>query len=137
VKPATNVFLRAAAGARQQADHGTMHIGLIGGIERGSRHYEALAARNGHTVEIHSGHLSGRGGDTLAALVDRSDVVVVITDVNSHAGMWGARRLAKARGRPCVLVRRLGVARFNELLANLDGNVASKGGSPSLVSTGS
>jgi hypothetical protein len=106
-----------------------MHIGLIGGIERGTHHYEALAAQGGHTVEIHSGHLAGRGVDTLAALVDRSDVVVVITDVNSHGGMWTARRLAKARGRHCVLVRRLGVSRFRSLLEDLaDQGVPSAAG---------
>lgn len=96
-----------------------MHIGLIGGIERGAHHYEALAAEGGHTVEIHGGHLAGRGVDTLAAIVERADVVVVITDVNSHGGMWTARRLAKAKNRPCVLVRRLGVSRFRALLGEL------------------
>src|SRR5512147_2318862 len=102
-----------------------MHIGLIGGIERGGHHYESLAAEGGHTVEIHSGHLAGRGVDTLAAIVERADVVVVITDVNSHGGMWSARRLAKARNRPCVLVRRLGVSRFRALLAELGAEVCS------------
>ncbi len=103
-----------------------MHIGLIGGIERGTHHYETLAAEGGHTVEIHSGHLAGRGVDTLEAIVERADVVVVITDVNSHGGMWAARRLAKSRGLPCVLVRRLGISRFRTLLAELAGQLPAK-----------
>jgi Uncharacterized protein conserved in bacteria (DUF2325) len=98
-----------------------MHIGLIGGVERGTHHYESLAAAGGHTVEIHSGHLAGRGGETLAAIVDRADLIVVITDVNSHGGMWSARRLARARGRRCVLVRRMGPSRFRTLLGELAG----------------
>ena len=97
-----------------------MHIGLIGGIERGTHHYESLAAAGGHTVEVHSGHLAGRGVDTLAAIVDRADLIVVITDVNSHGGMWSARRLARARGRRCVLVRRMGPSRFRALLGELE-----------------
>jgi hypothetical protein len=97
-----------------------MHIGLIGGIERGNHHYETLAAAGGHTVEIHSGHLAGRGVDTLAAIVERSDLIVVITDVNSHGGMWSARRMARARGRRCVLVRRMGPSRFRALLGELE-----------------
>ena len=97
-----------------------MHIGLIGGIERGNHHYESLAAAGGHTVEIHSGHLAGRGVDTLAAIVERSDLIVVITDVNSHGGMWSARRMARARGRRCVLVRRMGPSRFRALLGELE-----------------
>ena len=97
-----------------------MHIGLIGGIERGGHHYESLAKEGGHTVEIHSGHLAGRGVDTLAAIVERSDLVVVITDVNSHGGMWSAKRMARARGRRCVLVRRMGPSRFRALLGELE-----------------
>jgi len=97
-----------------------MHIGLIGGIERGVHHYESLAAEGGHTEEIHSGHLAGRGVDTLAAIVERSDLVVVITDVNSHGGMWSAKRMARARGRRCVLVRRMGPSRFRALLGELE-----------------
>jgi hypothetical protein len=96
-----------------------MHIGLIGGVERGAHHYESLAAQGGHTIERHSGHLNGRGVEALTAIVDRADVVVVITDVNSHGGMWSARRLAKARGRRCVLVRRMGPSRFRALLGEL------------------
>jgi len=97
-----------------------MHIGLIGGIERGTHHYESLAAAGGHTVEVHSGHLAGRGVHTLAAIVDRADLIVVITDVNSHGGMWSARRMARARGRRCVLVRRMGPSRFRALLGELE-----------------
>ncbi len=97
-----------------------MHIGLIGGIERGTHHYENIAAAGGHTLEIHSGHLAGRGVETLTAIVERSDLIVVITDVNSHGGMWSARRLAKARGRRCVLVRRMGPSRLRALLGELE-----------------
>jgi hypothetical protein len=97
-----------------------MHIGLVGGIDRNAHHYSEMAEAEGHTVECHTGHLAGRGSESLASLVERSDLVVVITDVNSHAGMWGARRLAKARGRRCVLVRKMGAARFRRLLSGLD-----------------
>jgi len=97
-----------------------MHIGLVGGIDRSSHHYEALARAQGHTVECHTGDVAGRGSGTLAALVERSDVVIVVTDVNSHGGVLGARRLLKARGRSCMLVRRMGTARFRALLGELD-----------------
>ncbi|HTQ05530.1 MAG TPA: DUF2325 domain-containing protein [Polyangiaceae bacterium] len=102
-----------------------MHIGLIGGVERGTHHYETLAAEGGHTVEIHSGHLAGRGVDTLTAIVERADVVVIITDVNSHGGMWAAKRLAKARGRRCMLVRRMGPSRFRALVGELGNRTAA------------
>jgi len=97
-----------------------MHIGLVGGIDRNARLYQDLARACGHSVECHTGILAGRGHESLAALVERSDVVVVVTDVNSHAGVIGARRLSRARGCRCVLVRRMGTSRFRTLLGELD-----------------
>jgi len=97
-----------------------MHIGLIGGVDRSAHHYSEMAKAEGHTVECHTGHLAGRGSDSLASLVARSDLIIVITDVNSHGGMWSARKLARSRGRRCVLVRRMGISRFRELLGELE-----------------
>ena len=97
-----------------------MKIAVVGGIDRASRQLSPLAEASGHELECHAGDMNGRGGEALAALVDRADVVVVLTDVNSHAAVWGARRLARSRGRRCVLVRRLGTARFRALLGELD-----------------
>lgn len=96
-----------------------MHIGLVGGIDRNAPFYGELARECGHSVECHTGHLAGRGSESLLALIDRSDVVVVVTEVNSHGGVLGARRLSKARGRPCLLVRKMGTARFRRLLGEL------------------
>ena len=93
-----------------------MRLGIVGGLERNTRHYEALARERGHSVECHGGHLEGTGAATLENLVARSDLVVVCTDVNSHAAVWRAKRLARQHGRACVLVRRLGTSRLERLL---------------------
>lgn len=93
-----------------------MHFGLIGGLDRNARHYEELARAQGHSVEWHPGILAGRGGETLAAIVERADVVVVVTEVNSHGGVFRARALARNRGRHCVLVRKMGAGRFKALM---------------------
>jgi hypothetical protein len=103
-----------------------MHIGLIGGVDRSAPHYATLARAHGHTVECHTGVLAGRGSESLAALVERADLVVVVTDVNSHAGVLGARRLSRARGRRCVLVRRMGTARFRTLLGELESDAEAR-----------
>ena len=97
-----------------------MKIAIVGGHDRASRMLEPVARACGHELECHAGAMNGRGGEALAAIVERSDVIVVFTDVNSHAAVWGARRLARSRGRRCVLVRRLGTARFRALLGELD-----------------
>ncbi|HET9929581.1 MAG TPA: DUF2325 domain-containing protein [Polyangiaceae bacterium] len=96
-----------------------MHIGLVGGVERGERRYASLAEASGHSFEVHSGDMAGRGGEVLEALVERSDIVIVITDVNSHAAVLAARHHARAMGRRCLLVRRFGFSRFRSLLLEL------------------
>ena len=97
----------------------TTGIGIVGGVERGEQRYAAVAASQGHSFEFHGGDMAGRGSDSLEALVDRSDLVICVTDVNSHAAVLGTRRLARARGRQCLLTRRLGLSRFRALLAEL------------------
>jgi hypothetical protein len=96
-----------------------MHIGIVGGVERGEQRYAAVAASLGHTFEFHGGNTAGRGSDTLEALVERSDIVICVTDVNSHSAVIGARRYARAHGRRCVLTRRVGLSRFRALLAEI------------------
>jgi len=97
-----------------------MHIGIIGGVERGEQRYAAAAATQGHSFEFHGGDMAGRGSDSLEALVERSDLVICVTDVNSHAAVIGARRHARTLGRRCVLTRRLGLSRFRSLLAEIN-----------------
>jgi hypothetical protein len=63
--------------------------------------------------------MAGRGSDSLEALVERADLVICVTDVNSHAAVLGARRHARALGRQCLLTRRLGLSRFRALLAEI------------------
>jgi hypothetical protein len=93
-----------------------MHIGVIGGLDRNAPHYAEAARAEGHSVEWHRGILAGRGGEALSALVERSDLIVIITEVNSHAGVLAARKLARQFGKQSVLLRKLGAARFKALL---------------------
>jgi hypothetical protein len=97
-----------------------MHIGLVGGVERGEQRYAAAALSRGHSFEFHGGDTAGRGSPSLEALVERADLVILVTDVNSHAAVLGARKHARSLGRPCLLTRRLGLSRFRALLAELE-----------------
>jgi hypothetical protein len=96
-----------------------MHIGIVGGLDRNEGFYHDLAARAGHRFEHHNGHLAGRGTASLGTLVERCDVVIVVTDVNSHAAVWRVRRLAKQRGNRCILMSRCGPSKFTALLEQL------------------
>ncbi len=94
-----------------------MHVGIVGGLSRTARLWERAAMDLGHSIECHDGRTNARGTESLEALVERSDFVVVITDVNSHGGVQITRKLAVQRGRPHVLVRRLRPAKLAELIA--------------------
>jgi phosphoglycerate dehydrogenase-like enzyme len=96
-----------------------MHIGLVGGLDRSEAQYRQLAERSGHSIEWHTGDLAGRGAGTLESLVERSDVVIVVTAVNSHGAVWRARKLSKLRGKRLLLMSRCGVSKFASLLSEL------------------
>ena len=101
-----------------------MHIGIVGGLDRNEGFYHDLAQRSGHQFEHHNGHLAGRGAASLGTLVERCDVVIVVTDVNSHAAVWRVRRLAKQRGNRVILMSRCGPSKFTALLAEFSAAAA-------------
>jgi hypothetical protein len=108
-----------------------MHVGIIGGLERAEPDYLRLAREAGHAVSFHSGHVAA-GTRSLHQLIDRCEVVVVLTDVNSHAAVRAARKRLRQQGRSPLLLRRLGPSRFVELLASFTqvGMAAVAGASP-------
>jgi hypothetical protein len=93
-----------------------MRIGIVGGAERIEARLRTLASAEGHELEFHPGHMKGTGSGKLKAIVERCDLLVVVTDVNSHAAVLQARDLAKRSGRPLRLMRRLGTAQLRLLL---------------------
>lgn len=96
-----------------------MHIGLVGGLDRNEAQYRQLAERAGHSIEWHTGDLAGRGAGTLESLIERADLVIVVTDVNSHGAVWRARKLAKLRRKRLLLLARCGVSKFGAVLSEL------------------
>ena len=93
-----------------------MHIAIVGGVERMEARLGEFARAAGHELEFHPGHMSGPAQARLRAIVERADLVVIITTVNSHAGVIHARTLARAAGRPICLVKRLGISQLRALL---------------------
>ena len=57
--------------------------------------------------------------DNLRALVARSELVVVVTDVNSHNAVKTARREARLRNRTLRIVRRIGASQLAAMLEDL------------------
>jgi len=93
-----------------------MRIGIVGGAERIEARLRDVATSEGHELEFHPGHMNGTGSGKLKAIVERCDLLVVVTDVNSHAAVLQARELARRSGRPLRLLRRLGTAQLRLLM---------------------
>jgi len=94
-----------------------MRIGIVGGLDRNARELEALAHSAGHRLELHTGVVGGSASAAgLRAMVARSELVVILTDVNSHGGVDIARRQARLRNRPFKLMRRLSISQFAAFL---------------------
>jgi hypothetical protein len=96
-----------------------MRVGIVGGLDRVEPHYERLAIEAGHEAMFHDGHVGGRGRLSLERLVERCDVVIIITDVNSHGAVQFARQRLRLIGREPLLFRRCGPSRFASLLGEL------------------
>jgi hypothetical protein len=93
-----------------------MRIGIVGGVERIESRLSQVARSAGHDLEFHNGHMSSTSTGRLRSLVERSDLVVIITSVNSHAAVLQARDLARQSGRQIRLLRSLGPSQLRALL---------------------
>ena len=113
-----SVVHSSSSSSRSPGRH-RLRIGVIGGVERNFQQLERAAESLGCEAECHPGHMHGRKPAALDALIRRVDVVVIVTDVNSHNAVIHARRVADAAGRPYVLVRRLSPSRLGALLTVL------------------
>lgn len=96
--------------------HG-MLIGVVGGLDRDAHRLITLAREAGHDAEIHTGHVGGSTGvQSLRGLVSRANIILVLTDVNSHGAVHLTRRLARAHNKPIHLMRRFGTTQFAAFL---------------------
>ena len=93
-----------------------MNIAVVGGVEHQSSGLQRVARRAGHRLEHHGGHVGGRGAEVLRAIIERADLVVLQTTINSHGSMYLAKKLARQRGKEFIVVRTCGPARFEALL---------------------
>ena len=101
-----------------------MKIVLVGGLIRRELELARVAERAGHQLEWHSGDVGGRGAEGLKAAVERADLVVILTEINSHGSMYLAKRWAHKLGREARVMRKCGPAKFEQLVAELDQRTA-------------
>jgi Uncharacterized protein conserved in bacteria (DUF2325) len=96
-----------------------MHIAVIGGLERHAAEIERRASALGHTTEFHRGRIGGRHAGELEAMVQRCDLAIIVTQVNSHGAMYIAKKIAGRHGRPALIERTCSPSRFSVILESL------------------
>ena len=96
-----------------------MRIAVVGGVERNEGRYIEIAARHGHELVFHGGHLTRRTSDALDDLIAGVDLVIVVTEVNSHNAVIVARQSARRHNVPIVLHRRLSHSKLAAIAAGL------------------
>ena len=96
-----------------------MRIAVVGGLDRSAPHIEQIAREAGHELEHHHGRTAGVGSRAIERLVERSDFVLILMDVNSHGGVAAAKRAAKHAGRASLVMRQCGVSRIAEVIRSL------------------
>ena len=93
-------------------------IAVVGGLSRSNHDWERAGAAIGVVVEHHDGVAHGCRAATLAAIVQRADVVIAITMPNSHGAIAIARRIAMRCGSALVRVKRLSPSGLGPLVAD-------------------
>lgn len=102
-----------------------MRIGIVGGLCRAEAELSRVAAEAGHHVEFHDGQLRGPSSSALESMIGRSDVVVLVTEVNSHAAVLRAKDVLRKTGQRVVFLRKASKSRLRQLLDELTAGVAS------------
>jgi hypothetical protein len=95
-----------------------MRIAIIGGHDRTETKMAEVARRCGHRLEFHTGHVGGRGADEIRAMVARADLVVILTDINSHGGVKVGRQAAQRQGTEVLLTKRFGLKQLERILCS-------------------
>ncbi|KMY65884.1 hypothetical protein AAU61_19855 [Desulfocarbo indianensis] len=90
-------------------------VAVIGGIERMETNYKEAVQRLGGECLCHTGKVRG-GCRRLRQVVSKSDLVVFITQINSHAAMASVKDECKKCGKPFRVLARTGASSLEKLL---------------------
>ncbi len=94
-------------------------VGFVGGHDRVEREVVAFGSELGLDVEVHNGHTAGQGRHRLIALVERTDLVVIVTGINSHNAVHIAKRAAAKAGTKFRILKACGSGTARLLLAEI------------------
>jgi hypothetical protein len=91
----------------------------VGGPDRLECEILPFGERLGLEVAMHNGQTRGGGSARLVSLVQRTDVVIIVTGTNSHNAVHIARREAAKSGARVRLLKYLGAHTARALLTEI------------------
>jgi hypothetical protein len=94
-------------------------VAFIGGIDRIERQIVAFGEQIGVEVEVHNGKTNGSSTNRIAAMVHRTDLLVIVTGTNSHNAVRVAKREAAKAGVAVRIVTFCGAAAARALVAGV------------------
>jgi hypothetical protein len=94
-------------------------VAFVGGHDRVEREIVAFGEELGLEVEVHNGHTRGNGAARLIALIQRTDVVVIVTGTNSHNAVHVAKREAARKGAVVRILSFCGAGTARALLTEI------------------
>jgi uncharacterized protein DUF2325 len=94
-------------------------VAFVGGLDRLEQRILPFGRRLGLDVAMHNGHTGGGGAARLVALVQRTDIVIVVTGTNSHNAVQIALREAVKSGARVKIVKFLGTGTARALLTEI------------------
>jgi uncharacterized protein DUF2325 len=97
-----------------------MRIAVIGGRYKNEGMLARIAESRGYEIEFEEGHTAGHGMEGIRKAVSRSELVVIVTDVNSHGAVHTAKKAARLLDRPTLIIQNFGAARLSRLLEALE-----------------
>jgi hypothetical protein len=93
---------------------------LVGGIEKLSAFYRDVVEKMGGCFEYHDGSIStGNGGQTLAGLIRRADVVLCPVDVNSHNACLSVKKYCKKWEKPYHMLASSSISNISRTLTRV------------------
>ncbi len=97
-----------------------MRIAIIGGREKNQSDLIQIAKAAGYELEFHDGQPASGSSHTIRNIVARAELVVVITEINSHSGVFIAKKEAQRFKKPTMVIRSFSSARLRGLIDALD-----------------
>jgi hypothetical protein len=100
-----------------------VRIAVVGGLERHESEIARRASTLGHTIEFHRGRVGGRHAAELESVIQRCELAIIVTRVNSHGAMYIAKRAASRHERAALIARSCSPSSFSTIMQSFAARV--------------